>query len=120
MKGGMAASIIAAEAFLDTVPQFAGAIEISGTADEESGGSDGDVRRATGAGQSAGICGITGYLDQKHIARIRCLHNCIAYRPGILDLAHKPDEYIGVDDMMDSAKIMALSLYTLPGSENAN
>jgi succinyl-diaminopimelate desuccinylase len=38
MKGGLAASVIAAEAFLDTHPDFAGAIEISATADEESGG----------------------------------------------------------------------------------
>ena len=38
MKGGLAASIIAAEAFLETYDDFAGAIEISGTADEESGG----------------------------------------------------------------------------------
>ena len=38
MKGGLAASIIAAEAFLAVTPEFAGAIEISGTADEESGG----------------------------------------------------------------------------------
>ena len=38
MKGGLAASIIAAEAFLAVCPDFAGAIEISGTADEESGG----------------------------------------------------------------------------------
>ncbi|MGY9049819.1 MAG: M20/M25/M40 family metallo-hydrolase, partial [Rhodobacterales bacterium] len=38
MKGGLAASIIAAEAFLEQHPDFAGAIEISGTADEESGG----------------------------------------------------------------------------------
>ncbi|HAR53120.1 MAG TPA: succinyl-diaminopimelate desuccinylase, partial [Roseovarius nubinhibens] len=38
MKGGLAASIIAAEAFIDLCPDFSGAIEISGTADEESGG----------------------------------------------------------------------------------
>ena len=38
MKGGMAASIIACEAFIEEFPDFAGAIEISGTADEESGG----------------------------------------------------------------------------------
>ena len=38
MKGGLAASIIAAEAFLAVCPDFAGAIEISATADEESGG----------------------------------------------------------------------------------
>ena len=38
MKGGLAASIIAAEAFIATHPDFSGVIEISGTADEESGG----------------------------------------------------------------------------------
>ena len=38
MKGGLAASIIAAEAFIEEHPHFNGAIEISGTADEESGG----------------------------------------------------------------------------------
>ncbi|NOR62620.1 MAG: acetylornithine deacetylase/succinyl-diaminopimelate desuccinylase family protein, partial [Rhodobacteraceae bacterium] len=38
MKGGMATSIIAVEAFLETWPDFSGAIEISGTADEETGG----------------------------------------------------------------------------------
>ena len=38
MKGGLAASIVAAEAFMDVNPDFPGAIEISGTVDEESGG----------------------------------------------------------------------------------
>ena len=38
MKGGLAASIIAAETFIETHPDFSGAVEISGTADEESGG----------------------------------------------------------------------------------
>jgi len=38
MKGGLAASIIAVEAFIDTFPDYSGAIEISGTCDEESGG----------------------------------------------------------------------------------
>ncbi|SDO10253.1 succinyl-diaminopimelate desuccinylase [Lutimaribacter pacificus] len=54
-----------------------------------------------------------GTYDQKHIDRIGRLKNCIAYGPGILDLAHKPDEYVGIDDMVDSAKIMALSLAEL-------
>ena len=38
MKGGLAASIIAAEAFIEEHPGFMGAIEISATADEEAGG----------------------------------------------------------------------------------
>jgi len=54
-----------------------------------------------------------GTYDQKHIARIGRLHNCIAYGPGILDLAHKPDEYVGVEDMLDSAKVMATAMLAL-------
>lgn len=54
-----------------------------------------------------------GTYDQKHIDRIGKLKNCIAYGPGILELAHKPDEYVGVDDMIDSAQVMAQSLVTL-------
>ena len=54
-----------------------------------------------------------GTYDQKHIDRIGKLHNCIAYGPGILDLAHQPDEWVGIDDMLDSAKVMALALNDL-------
>ena len=56
-----------------------------------------------------------GTYDQKHIARIGNLHDCIAYGPGILDLAHQPDEYIVIDDMVSSAKIMAASTLKLLG-----
>jgi succinyl-diaminopimelate desuccinylase len=54
-----------------------------------------------------------GTYDQKHIDRIGRLRNCIAYGPGILDLAHQPDEWVGIDDMVQSAQVMALSLGTL-------
>ena len=54
-----------------------------------------------------------GTYDQKHIARIGLLHDCIAYGPGILDLAHRPDEYVGIEDMVESAKVMALGLKVL-------
>lgn len=54
-----------------------------------------------------------GTYDQKHIARIGLLHDCIAYGPGILDLAHRPDEYVGIEDMIESAKVMALGLKIL-------
>jgi len=56
-----------------------------------------------------------GTYDQKHIDRIGKLKNCIAYGPGILDLAHQPDEWVAVDDMLDSAKVMALALLRLLG-----
>ncbi len=54
-----------------------------------------------------------GTYDQKHIDRIGKLKNCIAYGPGILDLAHQPDEWVGVQDMIDSAGVMALVLEEL-------
>lgn len=56
-----------------------------------------------------------GTYDQKHIDRIGRLKNCIAYGPGILDLAHKPDEYVGIEDMVQSAQVMALALRDLLG-----
>ncbi|MEX2278116.1 MAG: acetylornithine deacetylase/succinyl-diaminopimelate desuccinylase family protein [Cucumibacter sp.] len=54
-----------------------------------------------------------GTYDQKHIDRIGKLHNCIAYGPGMLDLAHRPDEYVGIEDMVEAAKVMALTLSEL-------
>jgi succinyl-diaminopimelate desuccinylase len=54
-----------------------------------------------------------GTYDQKHIDRIGRLKNCIAYGPGILDLAHQPDEYVGIEDMLDAAAVMALALAAL-------
>lgn len=54
-----------------------------------------------------------GTYDQKHIARIGHLHDCIAYGPGILDLAHRPDEFVVIKDMVDSAKVMAQATHAL-------
>jgi succinyl-diaminopimelate desuccinylase len=59
-----------------------------------------------------------GTYDQKHIDRIGRLHDCIAYGPGILDLAHQVDEYVGIEDMLDSAKVMALSAWQLITGES--
>ncbi len=50
-----------------------------------------------------------GTYDQKHIDRIGRLKDCIAYGPGELDLAHQPDEWVGIDDMVAAAKVMALT-----------
>ena len=54
-----------------------------------------------------------GTYDQKHIDRIGRLKNCIAYGPGILELAHQPDEWVGIDDMVESAEVMALATAAL-------
>ena len=58
-----------------------------------------------------------GTYDQKHIDRIGRLKNCIAYGPGILDLAHQPNEWVGIDDMVDSATVMSLVLNEILGPE---
>ncbi len=54
-----------------------------------------------------------GTYDQKHVARIGHIYDCIAYGPGILDLAHRPDEWVGIEDMVQSAKVMATGLNIL-------
>ena len=80
---------------------------------------NGPVARSTAAaihrvmGRDAEFVCSPGTYDQKHIDRVGKLHDCIAYGPGILDLAHQPDEYVVIDDMVNSAKVMALSAATL-------
>ena len=64
-------------------------------------------------GQKAEFVVSPGTYDQKHIDRIGRLKNCVAYGPGILELAHQPDEWIGITDMLDSAKVMGHALMTL-------
>ena len=69
------------------------------------------IRRVLGR-EPAFICS-PGTYDQKHIDRVGKLRDCIAYGPGILDLAHQPDEYVSIDDMVAAAKVMALTAWTL-------
>ena len=69
-------------------------------------------------GRPAQFVASPGTYDQKHIDRIGKLKNCIAYGPGLLELAHKPDEYIGVDDMIDSAQVMAGGLAVILGGKS--
>jgi succinyl-diaminopimelate desuccinylase len=66
-------------------------------------------------GRNAEFVVSPGTYDQKHIDRIGRLRNCVAYGPGILDLAHQPDEYVGVEDMLDAATVMGLALADLLG-----
>jgi succinyl-diaminopimelate desuccinylase len=56
-----------------------------------------------------------GTYDQKHVHRIGGLEDCIAYGPGKVELAHQPDEYVEIDDLVTSAQIMAASALRLLG-----
>jgi succinyl-diaminopimelate desuccinylase len=71
-----------------------------------------DAIRAVLGREAQFICS-PGTYDQKHIDRIGKLKDCIAYGPGILELAHQPDEYVVIDDLVASAKVMALSAWSL-------
>ena len=57
-----------------------------------------------------------GTYDQKHVMRLGHVDQCIAYGPGILHLAHQPDEYCRIDHMVDAAKAMALAAMRLLGA----
>ena len=65
----------------------------------------------------SGLVASPGTYDQKHVARIAGVAHCVAYGPGILDLAHQPDEYCGVDDLIAATKVIALALLDLTGTE---
>lgn len=54
-----------------------------------------------------------GTYDHKHVDRIGGIRDCVAYGPGILDLAHQPDEWCGIDDLVDATKVLALSILEL-------
>ena len=60
-----------------------------------------------------------GTYDQKHVARIGGLQDCVAYGPGILDLAHQPDEFVAIEDLVAATKVLALSIRALLRGEPA-
>src|ERR1700728_2863048 len=69
------------------------------------------VRRVLGRDPEF-ICS-PGTYDQKHIDRVGKLRDCIAYGPGILNVAHQPDEYVLIDDLVASAQVMTLAAASL-------
>src|SRR5206468_9404770 len=54
-----------------------------------------------------------GTYDHKHVARIAGVPHCAAYGPGELELAHQPDEYCRVDDLLNATKVIALATLDL-------
>ena len=58
-----------------------------------------------------------GTYDHKHVDRIAGIPHCVAYGPGILDLAHQPDEWCGIDDLINATKVLALAILDLTGAE---
>ncbi len=67
-------------------------------------------------GRPAMLAASPGTYDHKHVDRIARVPNCVAYGPGMLDLAHQPDEYCVIKDLVNSTKVLALSLLSLTRS----
>ena len=64
-------------------------------------------------GRPAALVASPGTYDQKHVARIAGVPQCVAYGPGQLDLAHQPDEYCSVADIVAATKVLALAVVKL-------
>ena len=66
-------------------------------------------------GRDASHVASPGTYDHKHVARIAGVEHCVAYGPGILDLAHQPDEWCSVEDLVNATKVIALAVLQLAG-----
>ena len=83
---------------------------------------DGPVARAVRdaihqiLGRPAGVIASPGTYDQKHVVRRGGVNDCIAYGPGVLDTAHRPNEYVRLDDLANATKVMALATLRLLGT----
>ena len=69
------------------------------------------IERITG--RPAALVASPGTYDQKHVARIAGVPHCVAYGPGELALAHQPDEYCNVADIIAATKVLALAVMKL-------
>ena len=64
-------------------------------------------------GRQAALVASPGTYDHKHVARIAGVPHCVAYGPGELALAHQPDEYCSVADIIAATKVLALAVIQL-------
>jgi succinyl-diaminopimelate desuccinylase len=60
-----------------------------------------------------------GTYDHKHVDRIAGIKQCVAYGPGILDVAHQPDEWCGIDDLINATKVLSLAILEMTGTMEA-
>jgi succinyl-diaminopimelate desuccinylase len=67
-------------------------------------------------GRSAVRVASPGTYDHKHVDRIGGIRECVAYGPGVLDIAHLPDEWCDIDDLRNATKVLALTLLDLAGT----
>lgn len=56
----------------------------------------------------AAVTYFPGYTDTAVIAGILHNHNCMSYGPGSLELAHKPDESVPIEDILRCEQVLTL------------
>lgn len=106
----------------DTVPDFDFTMRDLWSIDPSMTSPDAEVVRALSAeikrimGKDPVYIASPGSYDQKHVNRIGKLFECVAYGPGYLDICHQPDEWVGINEMIASAKVMARAALTLTKS----
>ena len=66
-------------------------------------------------GRDAAIVASPGTYDHKHVTRIGGIDHCVAYGPGRLEISHQPDEWCGIDDLVQATQVIARSLLDLLG-----
>ncbi len=59
--------------------------------------------------KEAQIIASPGTYDQKHFDRIGHIPHTVAYGPGVLDLAHQPDEWVSIEDLKNSIAVLAIA-----------
>lgn len=64
-------------------------------------------------GRPASLVASPGTYDQKHVDRIAGVPHCVAYGPGDLAMAHQPDEYCSITDIVMATKVLALAVLAL-------
>ena len=69
------------------------------------------IQRVLGA--EATLVASPGTYDQKHFTRIGGIADCVAYGPGRIELAHQPDEWCAIADLVNATKVMALAMLEL-------
>jgi len=77
------------------------------------GALDRAIRRVLG--RPAELVASPGTYDHKHVARIARVPHCVAYGHGELEMAHQPDEWCRIDDLVNSTKVLALATLDLMG-----
>ena len=74
------------------------------------------VRRAIEAvtGKDPGFHGLSGTCDANYLVNVAGIPTVI-FGPGSVSLAHQPDEYVEIEELVEATQILALALFDLLG-----